>query len=229
MTTIKIDGNYKVENFILAKELPEDYSTDDIINLRNSVIKCNSYEDSLAFLRLRYPLFDRTVEMLEKFKEECNTLKKTPYGEFNTNSLKAWIKRNDFQRLIDTFSSFPGRCRLTIGGWRFTLSSSLQFNNLQDFVEKVMPFALREACIEELKVYKETSAYYKDVNRCRDYMSKYSTAFKIKHTVFDSHGNLFVYDEADRSDMHKITEEEISYLLHEYKLLEQYIESRIQL
>lgn len=226
MTTIKIDGNYKPENLLLMNLIPDGTLSTVVRERVKMLSETLPIEDKISFLISRYPLFTDTLNMVYHFLDTKDTIKKTTYGEFNANSLKSWIKKNNYINLFDPYSSFPDRFRLRIGTFANTLTSFGHGMTVEKWIDFSMPYALEAARTQEIQHFNLTDPYHMNLDKVRNYFKKYKLAFGLKNVVFDSLGNGFTFINDDRTDFHPLDEYEVDYLLREYNALEEYIASR---
>lgn len=226
MTTIKIDGSYKEENLLLMRLVPDGTLSTVVRERMENLSAALCLEDKISFLASRYPLFAETLDMVNQFTDEKETIKKTAYGEFNANSLKSWIKKNNYTNLFDAYSSAPDRFRLRIGTFANTLTSFGHGMTVEKWIDFSMPYALEAARKHEIAYFNLTDPYHIDLAKVKSYFDKYKLAFGLKNIIFDTLGRGFTFSNDDRTDFHPLDDYEVTYLLHEYKALEDYIESR---
>lgn len=96
---------WNVEEQKLTKENPDNKSS-HIYDIENKM----SIEEKKKFLYEKDEEFEYFINLANKFIKEKDTIKKTGDGKyFNTNSLKAWIKKNDTRCLMGDFYNVVGR------------------------------------------------------------------------------------------------------------------------
>lgn len=92
-----INENLKWSSYEVFKNT---YSTPYIFKCENAISKEEKikFVDEMTNGKLSY-----VINLVNKFDNEKETLPKDSYGEVKTVSLKAWLKRNDSEQVIDNY------------------------------------------------------------------------------------------------------------------------------
>lgn len=170
------------------------------------------FVDSLHDGKLSYLL-----NIVEKYKEEKDTLSKNKYGTINTNSLKSWIRKNDPLGLIDKEYNHGKiyRTQRYISNLNFKSS----YEAYDDFVDQVFHEQLRYCEKLEWKYWEEHDEY--SILKKEFENKKYNTTFGIPISMWSS-GKICVGDGINEE--RQITIEELKYLLSKYEELDKIIE-----
>lgn len=170
------------------------------------------FVDSLHDGKLSYLL-----NIVEKYKEEKDTLSKNKYGTVNTNSLKAWIRKNDPLGLIDKEYSH-GKIYYT-HRYISNLNFKHSYEAYEDFVDQVFHEQLRYCEKLERKYWEEHDEY--SILKKEFKNKKHCINFGIPISMWSS-GKICVGDEYNEEQ--EITIEELKYLLSKYEELDKIIE-----
>ena len=161
-----------------------------------------SREDKIAFVdSLTEGQLSYVLGLIDKLKEEKDTLALDQWGDIKTVSLIAWIKRNDTKYgspIISTYSTYGMAKVLGIGRY-------IQ-NDDNDYVDKVFHAALVD-CVEKEKGYFLAHDEY-SILKERFRKRGFTSTFGVK--IFDYSDKMVVEDEEGQGRL--ITLEELKDL-----------------
>ena len=179
-----------------------------------------SREDKIAFVdsmtdgRLSYIL-----ELAKKYKEEKDTLKQDKWGKVNTNSFKAWLRKNDIRNIVDR-ECWYGRiyflsCERNIKN----IDVTYIYDIYKDYVDEIFHKQLIECERMERRYFLEHDEYSILKRKFRE--KKYDTTFGV-HIADWSSGRLTIIDDNDNE--RDITIDELKELLKKYEQLDKLVE-----
>ena len=213
---------WKVEAMKLLQERPINYSGKDFpfnCELELSQEEKIQFIDSIENGRMTYIL-----ELVNKFGKERNSLAKNKWGGINTNSLKAWIKRNDCRHMIDCDYDY-GKIRfLGVKSFITRLTSEsdkMYYETCEDFINDVFHVILLRCRNNEIDCYKSNDEYEILKEKFRN--RKYRTTFGV-HIASWSSGRICVYDENDDNKERDITIDELKLLIEKDEELDRIIQ-----
>lgn len=215
---------WKVEDMVLLNQ------NGGIFLGKEKIYDCEhkvSREDKIAFVdSIHDGKLSYILSLIEKFKEDKESLPKDQWGNVKTVSLKAWIKKNDTKYgrpLIDDWYHY-GKFNL-LGMDRYitydgTYDGKGTWDTYDDLVDEVFHRQLKE-CEKKEKEYFLTHDEYSILKqKLRD--RNYHTTFGV-HIGFCSDGEIYVYDN-DHERRRPITIEELKELLFKYEQLDALVE-----
>lgn len=189
------------------------------------IYKCEkaSREEKIEFVdKMQEGKLSYLVNLADKFQKEKDEISKNKKGEINTNSLKAWVKRNDTRSLIDikwrygTFNFLSTqRDIMNINQSSYTV----RYDSYDNFVDEVFHRQLVKCEEEERKYFLSHDEYSILKAKFREKQSKYPTTFGVY--IWDcSDGRICVAHE-DGDKERDITIQELRELLDKYAQLEE--------
>lgn len=208
---------WKVEDMVLMNE------KDEIFIGKEKIYKCEqelSREDKIIFIdSMQENTFSYLLSLIEKFNEEKDKLPKDNWGSVKTISLKAWIKRNDTNKLVDDWYRYG---TFDILGVRRSLNCPNEkryYDTYEDLVDEVFHHQLK-ICEEKERKYFSLHDEYSILKNT--FISRnYNTTFGVD-VVTCSNGDVYI---ADRNNNKRdITIDELKYLLSKYEELDELVE-----
>lgn len=175
-----------------------------------------AFVDSLHDGKLSYIL-----ELAEKFDNEKDKLPKNSWGDVKTVSLKAWLKKNDPRKIVDSkydYGTITFFWNVKRNIHNLNLRSA--YSTYKDYVDEIFHNQLVE-CERAEKVYFQEHDEY-SVLKSKFKEKKYTTTFGV-HIGCCSDGSVYIYDE-EHSKTRDITIEELKYLLEKYEELDKLVE-----
>ena len=186
------------------------YKCEETVPKKEKIAFVDSFHDG----KLSYIL-----ELAEKFDNEKDKLPKNSWGDVKTVSLKAWLKKNDPKRIVDS--------KYDYGTITFFWNVKRNIHNLnlksaysiyKDYVDEIFHNQLVECERAEKAYYKEHDEYEILKQKFRD--RKYNTTFGVNISSWSS-GRICVCDDCENE--RDITIEELKYLLEKYEELDKLI------
>lgn len=213
---------WKVEELKLFNEKCKTYLRKErIYDCENQLTK----EEKIEFVdKLNNGKLSYILSLIEKFNIDKNSMKKDDWGNIKTNSLKAWVKKNDtkYDRPIIDNSYKYGKYYI-LGCERYIYSNNKgSYDLYDDLVDEVFHRQLKECELQEKKYFKEHDEYSILKSRLENYSYFYKTHDFNIHISYCSDGNIYICD--DNKNERKITLEECKILIGQYEKLEKYIE-----
>lgn len=192
---------------------------------REKIYLCESNvsrEDKIAFIdsmtdgKLSYIL-----ELAKKYKEEKDTLKQDKWGKVNTNSFKAWLRKNDIKNVVDR-EYWHGRiyflsCERNIKN----IDVTYRYDIYKDYVDEIFHRQLIECERMEKRYFLEHDEYSILKRKFRE--RNYHTTFGV-HIADWSSGKLTIVDDNDDDNERDITIDELKELLAKYEQLDKLVE-----
>lgn len=178
-----------------------------------------SREDKIAFVdSMQDGKLSYLLNLIAKFESEQDTLPKDKWGYVKTVSLKAWLKRNDSQKIVDDkyyygeFSFLGVKRYITNNAWDCKNHWDTHFSLVDEiFHRQVLK------CVEmERKYFIEHDEYSILKKELAKSHSEYGTTFGVKIN-FWSKGEICIVKNDDEE--RPITIEEIKLLLEKYREL----------
>lgn len=146
-----------------------------------------SIEDKIAFIdEIKDGTATYLLNILKKWEAEKDALPKDQYGNPKTVSKKAWIKRNDKRKIIDTeykvgtyhlFSNYYREMSTTCPTTEY--GYSLEYTG-EHIVHQWFHDLCYELYSEEKKYFKEHDPFQKKLKKVIDYGRRYSMCFDCK-------------------------------------------------
>lgn len=209
----------------MSVKLNYDASTGSLLRQRYPVGACaggymfacensSSITDMIAFVdgvldnQLTYIL-----QLGQKFENDSKSLPKDRYGNVRTQSLKAWIKRNDTRNMLET-EYRCGKINWRFGGFIYTVYAG---NTYVDFVKEVFHKTLCLCAEAEQKYEREHNEYYTYSKVLSEKMRKYGTAFGV--LLCEVNGVVYLSDTQNKK-YRQLSMEEIKSLLAAYEKLD---------
>lgn len=179
---------------------------------------CLSREEKISFIDGKSNgAMSYLLNLLNKFNTDKESLCKDRYGCIKTVSLKAWINRNDSEKLIDTNFSIG---RITLFYATCFIQDNFEVTNTysiyKDFVDEVFHRLLKELEIKEKTYFKKIDPYQIALSKLRGYSDKFKTAFGTR-LLFSSDGTIKICNE---NHSREITLNEVNKLIELYEKLE---------
>ncbi len=210
---------WKVEDMVLMNEESIMYKGEErIFNCELEL----SREEKIAFVdSMNNGELSILLDLISKYEEESTNLPKSKHGYVYTNSLRAWLTKNDPKKLVDRdfevgrinfFASYGGR----------TISQPHRsYDTYYDLVDEFFHRQLLDCLRLERNYFKEHDEYCiltAKLAKCIDY---YNEAFDVNLGLC-SNEKIYVYDdEWDKKRL--ITVDEAKLLLKKYDELEAFI------
>lgn len=186
-----------------------------IYNCENEV----SREEKIKFVdKMKDGKLSYILNLAQKLERDKENMSVDQLGDVKTISLKAWIKRNDDKKLIDSTYKY--------GNIRFLAKRNIQSINLKyaydtydNYVDEIFHRQLKECEQMEHEYFLEHDEYSILKQKFRD--KKYCTAFGVHINIW-SNGRICVCDKNENE--RDITIDELKYLLGKYDELDRLVE-----
>lgn len=184
-------------------------------------------EDKIEFVdRFCDGKFSYLLSLIERFKDDYDTLPHDNFGYVKTVSLMAWIKRNDVKYdrpIIDDWYKYG---EFNVAGVRGNINRTkedyelIRYGNRNQYTD-IVDFAFRntlEKCLkEEERYFRNTDEYCILKQKFRQ--RHYNTTFGVPITELND-GNIYISKEDDYHVMREITIDELRLLLSKYEELD---------
>lgn len=173
-----------------------------------------AFVDSMTDGRLSYLL-----DLISKFEAAKETMPKDQFGIVKTNSLKAWMKKNDTRYekpILDNWWQYGNYEFLNL---RRNIKTNRKgsFEHYEDLVDECFHRLLLNLVEKERQYFLEHDEYSILKKMFRDYANQYNTTFGVDIGIC-SNGRILVNGEGDAE--RDITVKEIKALIENYKVLD---------
>jgi hypothetical protein len=158
----------------------------------------------------------KLIEAVNKFEADENTICKSVCGGYKDNSLKAWIKRNEYDDIMNNNYRI-GQINIIYGFIRYItdITTKSEYDTYADIVDEIFHRTCYELAIKERKYY-----YDNDPFETKKKEFKNNTYVPlICDYGYSSGGELWVEKDGNRINL---TEEMIDAILIEAKKVENY-------
>lgn len=183
-----------------------------------------SREDKIKFVdSMNDGKLSYILALVEKFESEKENLPQDNCGYVKLVSLRAWLKRNDNQNLIDNRDDYGTIRFMGVGGRNIQWIDMMdRWNIFEDYTDEVFNRQLNECEGLEEKYFLEHDEYSILKNKVKDYCYKYRVYFGL--SISYSRKNLYLYDKNDSKQCREFTMDELKYLISKYEELDKAIE-----
>lgn len=212
---------WKVEEMKLLQERPIIYTGKDFpFTCESTTTKEDKIQfiDSITDGKMTY-----VINLVEKFIEDEILLTHNKYGGINTNSLIAWIRKNDTRNMVDKHYNY-GQIWI-LGNKRYITrlvpTEKLYYDSMDDFIDDIFHSALLSCRREEIEYYKSHDEYEVLKEKFRN--RKYNTTFGV-HISSWSSGKICVIDDNDDNNEREITIDELKLILEKQEELDNFIQ-----
>lgn len=189
-----------------------------------AVESSTSREDKIAFVdsmtdgRLSYLL-----DLISKFEAEKDSLPKDQFGVVKTNSLKAWMKKNDTkyeERILDKWWQYGSYNFLNV---RRNIKTNRKgpYEHYDDLVDECFHRQLFNLVEKERNYFREHDEYEILKKKVNDYTDTYRMTFGADLS-FCSNGRIKVLGENNKE--RDITKEELLCLIENYEKLDAFVQ-----
>lgn len=170
-----INENLKWSSYEVFKNT---YKAPYIFKCENAISKEEKikFVDEMTNGKLSY-----IINLVNKFDNEKETLPKDSYGEVKTVSLKAWLKRNDSEQVIDNYFEC-GLIRF------FGDTTRIQhFDNIGKYIDRIFHHQLAVCLNEEMKYFVTHDEYSVLTNQLK---SQIGEVYGCKYSVYLDKRNI---------------------------------------
>lgn len=213
--------NWNVEEMKLLNENTRTYIGQKIIY---SCEYTTSKEDKIAFIdTMQQGKMTYLLNLIEKFNKEKNDLPKNDWGQVKTVSLKAWLKRNDHEQLIDNYYHYGTIRFLNIERHIENADHKrYMYDTFENFVDECFHRQLVKCKQMEKEYFLSHDEYSILKKEFREYAEKHGTTFNVD-IMWSSDGKVYVYETMENK--REITIDELKLLIGKYNELEAFIDS----
>lgn len=189
------------------------------------------YIDELSNNALSY-----VISLFEKYENEQDCLALDKWGYPKTNSLQAWIRRNDPRHILKLDKSKTGEINIRIPNemmyrqsWDFPHRKIMNMNTrgiydtYADYIEETFHKLIVAYSYAEQKYFTEHDTYTLLSKDAQHYIEKFGT-FGSNIGISSCDG-LIIENEHDKSYRRKLTEEELKIFIEKGKQVEKFIEN----
>lgn len=160
-----------------------------------------------------------------KFEEERSNLPLAHGTKVNTNSFKAWLKRNDTRNLFDREYNYGKLCsrnmaQLEASIYNINNRKKTSYDKYSDIVDEYFHRLLNKLADEEEQHYKEHNEYCKLEKEAHEYIKRFGS-FGIKTFYRASEGVMVTTSSGEER---KPTTEELSAIVNKGRKVEAYIQ-----
>ena len=178
-----------------------------------------SREDKIAFVdSMSDGTLSYLLNLLEKFKQDKPTMPKDNFGHVKSQSLKAWLDRNDMSGIIYNATSHLGRYNL-LGSRRYIQCDRKgDFDLYDDVVDEAFHRQLKRCEDQEREYFLKHDEYSILAKKLVEYVRCYNTTFGaiIAHWGDDK---LTVRDATHRQER-PLTMDELKELIAKYEQID---------
>ena len=212
---------WKVEDMVLFNQ------KDGVFIGEEKIYDCEnkmSREDKIAFVdNLQEGKLSYLLDLIDKFNKAEDSLPKDKWGNVKTVSLKAWLKKNDIRKIVDTEYKY-GNISFLVGRNIEWVNRKGEYDTYSDYVDEIFHRQLKLCENEERKYFLAHDEYSILKDKVRSKSIKYRENFGV-HLAFCSNGSICVCDKENSSLRRLITIEELKELLNKYEQLEETIKN----
>lgn len=214
---------WDVTQMMLRKEQVSSKRGDDVYF---SDIANVSREDKIEFLdRMNEGKISYLLDLVEKFRIAEPKMARGSFGDVRTQSLVAWLKKNDTRNLIDRHYHHGQVSVLRSERWfQHFLEVSGSWDRYEDFVDEIFFRQLKICLAEEDKYFREHDEFEIAKSKVRTYSEKYNTTFGVK-IAFVSDGRILLVGEGRKLlDGPEITLDQCRILITQYEKIDRYVD-----
>lgn len=215
---------YKMEEHRLAKEVrdPKHPVFQDMT--------ITSRDDKIAFVDERNDgILTYLLDLWERWTDDVDSLKKDKWGNVQTNSLRAWLRKNDDRKIFNReicnygFGYFMGTRR-----WIYDLNDGIHKGNAcgdmyTDLVDELFYRTLVKCYKEEVADQEAHDPYIIASRRVLDYMDKYRCYPFSGNVGWTSGHKVIITSETDSRDYREACMSELETMIVNFEGLEQYV------
>lgn len=201
-------------NFIY--EMESKFSTEEKIKFIDENYELRGHKNACTYM----------LNLINKYLVEKDNLPKDTYGYVKTVSLKAWLKKNDFWKVVDDRYHYGSYCFAMREYSNFATltprptwtSNTPYYNQEGKIVDLWFHDVLEILYHEEMKYFNDHNSLILKIRKIVDYRNLYGS-FGIKKIDLVASNGLSVLDSEWRRTFHHspITEEEIDKMLKVYE------------
>lgn len=183
-----------------------------------------SREDKIKFVdSMNDGKLSYILALVEKFENEKKNLPQDNCGYVKTVSLKAWLKRNDNQSLIDDRFNYGTIKFMGVGGRNIQYIDMMdRWNIFEDYIDEVFNKQLNECEGLEKKYFLEHDEYSILKKKWENYILKYNIDFGV--CILYKGGDIYIANEEDSMEYREITVDELKYLISKYEEVDKIVE-----
>lgn len=211
--------NWNVEDMKLRNSQPRNR---DLRYIDFGDMWTTSREDKIEFLdRMNDGKVSYLLNLADKFRDDEPNMKRDTWNNVRTQSLIAWLKRNDDRKLIDRDYKHGKIYILGCERWIQHGFTKDGYDRYDDFVDELFYRQLKQCLQKEDQYFKETDSYEIMKSTIRTYSEKYGTTFGM-NLGFVSNGQIIIRnDNVDKRfrDV-EITAKQCQILIDAYQDLE---------
>ena len=220
---------YNIENLEL-----KDSSVSDIIRYTISTLD----EDKVELIdALEDGYATKLFALKDKYDQDLSAgkikLRKTSSGRLvlNTNSLIAWIKKNDSHDILDNGSIVTERAGKIRHNRLTTISIPDDFHHIDkcssfirfpEILDELFFILLKELKIKEVQYFKEHDEYEVKKQKLLYFAEKYRTTFNYP-VIFCSSGSLEIENDDEHRTRRHVSIQELDELIYKYEEVEDLI------
>lgn len=160
-------------------------------------------------------------------------IRETPFGNLvpNTNSLIAWIKRNDSDHILDNGSiltEYTGRIRhagltyISISDDFHQVDTRSYYYTFPELLDELFLALLKKLRTQEEQYFKEHDEYEVKKQTVRDFAHRISTTFNYR-IIFCSSGSIEIEGDDGSNTRRQISIQELDELISKYEEVENLI------
>ena len=160
-------------------------------------------------------------------------LRKTPFGDLvpNTNSLIAWIKRNDLDYILDNGSIITehagkirhnGLTNVSISDDFHHVDKRSSFYTFPEILDELFLTLLKELKTKEVHYFKEHDEYEVKKQKVIDFAERIRTTFNY-HLIFYSSGIIETENDDEHRTRRHVSIQELDELISKYEEVEDLI------
>lgn len=178
-----------------------------------------SREDKIAFVdSMQDGKLSYVLNLIEKFKQDVPEMPKDEFGIIKTQSLKAWLTRNDKRKIVDNYFNHHGKYFL-LGSRRYIqFDRKGDYDLYDDLVDETFHRQLRYCEDKERQYFLDHDEYSILAKKYVEYESRYSTSFGVIIAHW-SDGKLTVRDEEHKQER-PLTMDELKELIGKYEQID---------
>jgi len=161
----------------------------------------------------------KALKVHEAFEAQKDSIKKDSWGSCKTNSLRAWLKKNDPDGIFD-IRFYVGRINLAgVERWIGDLNRKGGFGKYESFIDESFYRTLYKMLGDEKKWFREHDEYSVAMDRVKKLIQNSSTTFGLRIIYNSEWIKLHTKDDIERF----FTLEELKKLENLYKKLDNFV------
>lgn len=189
-------------------------------------------EDKIVFIdSMTDGMLTYLLKLAEKLDAERDKIPKDKWGDIRTNSLQAWLKRNDTRGVCVTDAYFVGKirtcayegCTYSLPDRRIqSLNQKGSYEYYDDYINEAFHKILYELCNEERAYFESHDEYCILAQKAKEVINTYGSFGGNIYT--SSNGEIGVYRDDPYKTSRPLTKEELEILIEKGRKAKEFMD-----